>query len=409
MNLRTLVLTTGVFACAASAQVTIRLSSETAPPGGMAQLKVQLTSPQPISSGWGAVDFSGCPIDSIDGIALFNSAGTVMGAAVIDGQKPTLRFISTDGSFGSVDDYPLMTFAVSIRPDAAPGQFFLLSIDPQSQWLNLLGSQFPIELQPGAISIGGSVSITNVIPGGGIIAGGSTFDIVGIGFSPKTSVSIRGLNASSVTYISPTLIRATVRETGILDGTLIQVRNPDNSADSYYSYMRGIPVGQSIRPLLQRTVPVFSTATATEALLPAPLQLDDAKHFTAVAFQNPSSAPATISLQAVSSTGQVTSSTQLILSPGYRITRQLSELGLSLPAGGNLHLLSTAPIQLEGLLGDDQAEAVTPAAFAIVSPASAQPSVPSDPGVSHNGGASGGSGGGGGGNSGGSGGSGKGN
>ena len=63
---------------------TIRVSSETVPPGGLAQMKVLITSPKPITSGDMSLDLSAVAFDSIDGIALFSSTGDVGGAAVVD-------------------------------------------------------------------------------------------------------------------------------------------------------------------------------------------------------------------------------------------------------------------------------------------------------------------------------------
>src|SRR5690242_17614421 len=83
------------FACAAAtAQTlpTIRVSSETAPIGGMAQMKVLMTSPMPIITGNGAWDLSQVSFDSVDGINLFSPTGDVAGAAVVDGHRFSLRF-----------------------------------------------------------------------------------------------------------------------------------------------------------------------------------------------------------------------------------------------------------------------------------------------------------------------------
>src|SRR5436190_8837704 len=84
---------------------TVRVSSEMAPPGGMAQVKVLLTSPQPITGG--GLRFDGA-LSAADGISLFSSAGDVFGVAVQDGQSVSVRFVSPGGTFGTNADYPLM-------------------------------------------------------------------------------------------------------------------------------------------------------------------------------------------------------------------------------------------------------------------------------------------------------------
>src|SRR5205823_7060655 len=96
----------------AQALPTIRVSSETAPVGGMAQMKLLITSPTPIISGNAAFDMAGVSLDSIDGINLFSATGDVAGAAVVNGNQFNLRFNSPNRTFGSSTDYPLMTAAV---------------------------------------------------------------------------------------------------------------------------------------------------------------------------------------------------------------------------------------------------------------------------------------------------------
>jgi hypothetical protein len=349
--------------------VTIKVSKELVPPGGMAQMKLLVTSPQPITSG--STTF-GVPF-SPDGIALFSSTGDVVGAAVVNGGQISLRFLSPNGTLGTDVGYPIATIAGSVSTNAIPGQQFPVTLDPASSWwLDLLGSSIPVELKSGTITVGGSVSITNVVPGGGTLPAGASFTIFGMGFTPQTAVTLSGIIASSIAYVSPTQIVVTLQDAATLDGTLIQIENPDKGSVTYYSYMRGVPVGQSADPLFAQTVPVFSISTATEAILPSTIsaQINPA-YVTGVAFQNSSQALATITVQSMSAAGQVTASTQLALAPGRRILRELSELfGSALSTGSYVHVLSTQPVQMLGLLGNHQTGVVLPLTFVSLSPLS---------------------------------------
>jgi len=361
---------------------TIRVTSESAPPGGMAQMKVLLTSPKPITSGNMDLDMSGVDFDSIDGIALFNSNGDVGGAATVNGGKVNVQFTSPMGTFGADADYPLLTVALTLSQSAQPGQVFPVTLDPSASiWDDLLGAPIAFEFQQGKITVGGSVSITNVVPGGGSLPAGGVFSIFGMGFSPSTKVSIRELNASAIQYVSPTEFRVTLREAGVLDGALITVQNPDNSIDTYYSYMRGAPVGQSSRPLLARAVPVFSISTAFEATLPPTISSQvNPNYFTALALQNPNGASADITVEAHAANGALTGSTLVTLASGARITREVSEwFGAALPTGGYLHIVSAQPVQMQGLLGNDQTGVVLPIAVNILSSPAAAPQPPPSP------------------------------
>jgi hypothetical protein len=212
----------------------------------------------------------------------------VDGAAVVNGGLVNMRFTSPNGTFGATLDYPIMTVAMRLKPTAQNGQVFPVALNPAASfWQNLLGLPMAVELQPGSITVGGSISITNVVPGGGSLPAGGTFRILGMGFSAKTKVRVNPLIASSIQVVSSEEILVTVLNAGVLDGTRITVVNPDKSSDIYYSYMRGVPMGASARPLLGRTVPAFSSKTMFDAVLPSTISpLVNADYFTAIAWEN---------------------------------------------------------------------------------------------------------------------------
>jgi hypothetical protein len=270
-----------------------------------------------------------------------------------------------------------------------PGQVFPINLDPTASiWQTLLGSTFPIEVQQGSIAVGGSVSITDVVPGGGSLPAGAIFSVFGVGFTPNTKLVIRGLNVQSIAYVSPTEFRVTVKAAGVLDGVMFLAQNPDKSSDTYYSYMRGVSMGVSTRSLLAKTVPVFSILTATEAALPSTIspQLNP-DYFTAIALQNPSPATAVVTIEARSGAGALLGSTTVSLPNHSRFTREASELfGFTLPTGAYMHMLSTQPVQVEGLLGRDSTRVVLPLAATIL----AGPPAPVAPAPTPSGGGGGG-------------------
>jgi hypothetical protein len=347
---------------------TIKVSDERVPPGGMAQMKVLLTSPKPITTGNMDLDLSGVFFDSVDGIALFNAAGDVVGAATMENAQVNAHFTSPQGTFGATVDYPILTVALRVSQFVVPGQVFTVSLNPNASfWKDLLGQSIAFELKPGSITIGGSVNITNVLPGGGAIPAGGSFTIQGMNFSKDTKVVVKGPRVTSLQYVSATEIRAFLKDGGVLDGAEIQVQNPDKSSDSYFSYMRGVPVGVSARSLLNQTVPVFSILTATEAILPSTVSPLNSDYWTGLALQNPSAVAASLTLELRDGTGAVIASTVLALPTGCRISREISELfGVAVPAGGTIRIVSDRPVQALGLLGQESTQVVTPIAVTIV-------------------------------------------
>jgi hypothetical protein len=145
------------------------------------------------------------------------------------------------------------------------------------------------------------------------------------------------------------------------------VQNPGNSSDSYYSYMRGVPQGQSARSLIATTAPVFSLLTATEAVLPPTVSPVNAGYVTAIALQNPSAATASVTVEGRDGADAVLASATITLPQGMRISREVSELlGVSLPVGGYLHIASNQPVQTLGMLANDSTGVVTPIAVTII-------------------------------------------
>src|SRR5215831_10726002 len=127
-----------------------RVSDERSPPGGMIQLKVELTEPEPISTGDANVGGQGGaqgPLGSPQGVALFAEGGDVSGAAVVSGQQLSIRFSSRHGTFGTIEDSPIIAVSIPVRPDAALGQTARLNLDPSmSFWVAPSGQIYEQEV-----------------------------------------------------------------------------------------------------------------------------------------------------------------------------------------------------------------------------------------------------------------------
>ncbi len=331
--------------------ITVRLSSETAPPGGIAQVKLLLTSPKPITTGDVMMDFSSSDFDSVWGIALFSNTGDVGGTAVVNAGQVRVRFTSPHGTFGTDTGYPLMTFAMHISPNAVPGSHVKLTLDAASWIADLVGASVPIEIKPSTVTVGGTVNISNIVPGGGSAPAGTVLSVRGMGFNSGTRIRLDGIGIDSTRVVSPNEMLVKIKDTGTLDGTMFQVQNPDKSMDTYFSYLRGVPVGLSATPLLSVTVPLFSTRTSSAASLTAATSPNDPNSFTAIALQNPNLIDVAITV------GQ----TQLTLHPGQRISRTLAELlGASPAVGTAVQITASQPIQMLGLTGNISQGVVQP-------------------------------------------------
>jgi hypothetical protein len=336
----------------------VKIPDETAPPGGMVQMKLMVTEPTPIISGKIFFPFDAAVFDGVSGINLLNPTGDVNGVAIIQGNRVAIRYSSTTGTTGT--DYPIMTIALPIRSGAAPGQKTQFALDPTSAWLlDLLGVVSPTPIPPATVTVGGTVSITNVTPGGGVLNPGAIFTIHGVGFQPQTRVGLNEIKASSIEVLSPQEIRVTVAETVQLTGQKIQVLNPDGSQDVYFSYMRGNPLGTSAQPLLAAALPIFSAQSFSQATF-GPMVSGVPGLFYGLAMQNQNLDPVDITVEMHSLSGTLLGSSTFTLPAGRSIARELSEWAPFPAPGGFVRVTASAPVQMFGLLGDTNLDTMVP-------------------------------------------------
>jgi len=339
---------------------------EQAPPGGTIQLKVHLTEPTPITTGSTALaeeetgQAAPQPLGGMQGVALFSPAGDVIGAAVASGSKVSIRFFSSTGTFGTDENSPIIAVSIPVSPYAALGQTARLILDPSnSYWMAPSGETYEQDVVWGKFTVGGSVSISNIVPGGGLVPAGSTISVSGIGFQPGTLVQIEGVELESTLYVDPTRLDVVLAKQTQMHGKRVTVTNDDGSSATYYSYLRATPVGQSARPLLAATFPLFATGTFTSAFFIPP---DDSALFFGLALQNPNATPSMVEIALFSSSYELLESSSFSLPSEAMITREISEYlpGFCPPAGSYLRVLSDAPLQMLGLVANDADGSVVP-------------------------------------------------
>ncbi|HEY6970956.1 MAG TPA: hypothetical protein VJA94_17230 [Candidatus Angelobacter sp.] len=337
-------------------QISLHIPDETAPPGGMVQMKLLVTEPAPISSGGPRI-----PVPSgttVSGINLFNPNGDVNGVALVSPSLISVASVTSTGPQGS--DYPIMTVAFQLPANISVGNKLSFNLDPSSTWtLGLLGTATLKPILPATITVGGTISITNVVPGGGIQPASTVVHIQGIGFQPGTQVQLSSIKVSSISVVSPTDIEIVLAEPTQMTGKKIQVTNPDGSQDTYFSYMRGIPLGQSSQALLASAVPLFSSVTYSQAVFAT--TDTSTSEFTGIAVQNPNLIQATVTFTLFSISKVALGSSTIVIPAGNRIMRDMTELtGVAPTQGSYVTVSSDLPVQMFGFLGDNVSGTVVP-------------------------------------------------
>ncbi len=368
MNLKSILgsvvlFTLGVSASAAAqaATVEVRIPNEAAPPGGMVQMKVMTTEATPISGGSPLFAYDASMFADVAGIGIFDPTGEAAGAAVISGTSVNISYIKTTIGPGG---YPILTVALPIKNDVPAGSQTFFALDPSSTWI--LGDTTGTGSgAPARVTVGGSISITDVVPGEGFLAAGATVSILGVGFTTGTQLQVRDTQITGVRVVSSTEIQFRLAEAAELGGKRIQVTNRDNSSASYYSYTRGITAAISARALLSATRPLFSRGARSGATF-GPLPEMSGNQYAALALQNPTltSADVTVALYAADDT--LISSAPLSLGGANRLALEVSELldGVAPPPGAYVRVTASLPIQAFWMLCDEGTWTVT-SAFAL--------------------------------------------
>ena len=358
----------------ASIGLSFRIPDETAPAGGMVQMKVRTTEVTPISGGRPQFSFDPALFDGVAGVGMFAPTGELAGAAVVVGNHVRIAYVTTTPFTG---DYPLLAVALRIRQDLAAGSRTLFTLDPLSLWnltgtlvrtgvsgalvgTSLSGTLVGTSVSPATVTVGGSVAITNVIPGEGWFPAGTVVSIRGMGFNSHSRLRVNTA-ITAVRVVSSTEIQFTLAQAANMTAARLRVVNPKASTNTYYSYMRGIPAATSGRTLLSTTQPIFSGTTRSLATF-GPIPALNGTQYAALALQNPNLASANVTIELYAADGTLLHASSRSLENGYRLSLELSELfdGVAPPSGASVRVTSSLPIEVFGLLCDEGTWTVTP-------------------------------------------------
>jgi hypothetical protein len=347
----------GVSAAGGGPDLKFRFRDERAPAGGTVQMKMETTEGTPISGGRPRFAYDASFFAEVAGVGIFPAMGEAAGTAIIEGNRVAIAYATTEPFTG---DYPVMTVAMRIRPDVPVGSRQSFGFDLSSLW-TLNGKTVPARIDPGTVTVGGSVAISDVVPGGGWQPAGTMVSVRGVGFNSGSRLRADGISIGSVRLISPTEIQFTLRQAANLTGAEFRVDNPDLSRSIYFSYTRGIDAATSSRSLLSVTRPIFSGRTRTVATV-GPVSALNSLQYAGLALQNPNVDGADVTIGLYAADGTHLYSAERSLAGGYRLALELSELldGVLPSPGTYVRVTSSLPIEVFGVLCDEGAWTVAP-------------------------------------------------
>ncbi len=353
------------FVGAAAGQTTntlgLKILNEKVPAGGMLQLKLTVTEPKPILKGNQRLNFSSSFLGAPAGIHLDSPKGDVSGVMVMGNGTSQMFFSSPLSSFGTNLDYPILTMAMPVLSTATAGKKVTLALDGvNSSWLDPSSNPYPLELKSGVLTVGGSLSVSNIIPGSGVVAAGTPITITGVGFQPDVVVSVNNATVSSFQFVSSTQIKITLTTAVEMESRRVRVKKPTtNETVTYYSYQRTVEVGESTHALVAASYPLFPHARWTQAFLKP---VANGTKFSALALQNTRATGVTVTLSLLSGTGSLMASKTVNLPGRSKIVRDMEEFFSGAKPGAEIRITCPVAIQVLGMLGDDASGIVLPVA-----------------------------------------------
>jgi hypothetical protein len=342
--------------------IELKVSNETVPPGGMLQFTVFLTEPKPIRKGSPMLAFASPVLGKVQGLAIYSPAGDAIGAAVVGGGNVKMIVSSAQLDYGMDLDAPVVAISVPVSGSALPGQTANLTLNPKSVWLDSNGNPYPTLVTQGTLTVGGTLSISNIVPGGGVAPVGSTVRVLGMGFQPDSKVDINGALISSTQFVSSQEMDVVLAADTPMDGRRVRLLNPSSKEMAvYYSYLRTKPLGRSALPLLAKTEPLFSQVSYTQGYFRT---VAGSGTFLGVAARNANPQSTNVTIKLFSAANTLLGSTTVNLSPGMRFSRSVWELFPKVTPANNLvvKVVSNLPVGMLGLLGDTNTKTVAPVA-----------------------------------------------
>jgi hypothetical protein len=314
--------------------LSLQVSSETAPPGGYVQFKISPSAPALVSSASISIDFDPAIFGNIANVAAFSATGDQLGYATVQGQHVTASFTASSASLGQLPALPVLVINVPVLATAKAGTSSV-TVDPtQGPWHDQQGNVYTVSVNPGTFTVGGTLSVQSVTPGGGLLPSGTVVSIDGTGFDATTTVTIDGVSLASTQFVSAQQINVTLAGATELTGKHLHMQTAGQQSDFFCS-LPSAPanVAAGLFPLLP-----FTTYTNVSWDVP-----DSPDYGESIALLNQNLFPVNVTFFSTDPGGIVTVTSEVIppgetylYSPGIFDPSDVNDLGM----------LSSAPMRM---------------------------------------------------------------
>lgn len=337
----------------AQPNLTLRVSSETAPPGTTAQIKIFAATPALVTAANFSMDFDPQVFDGIASVAALSASGDQIGYANVNGQHLDAHFRSSSGGIGQLRSLPIFVVSVRVLASAPAGTTRAITLTPTVDangvgWNDTQGDALAVTVTPGTFTAGGSLSVTSIFPGGGILPAATVLAIQGAGFQPETTVAIDGVPIASTKYVSPNEIELTLGGQTELTGKHVSLSNPGGETVDYFAALPSapapLPPSYKAIPNVQPILPLTTYAAVEMGTAASPTY-----NSQGIAILNPNATPVTVALVVGYNLGvesNVEFNDALTLPPGALYFFDVGPLPLGEDLGTALWITGSAPLRI---------------------------------------------------------------
>ncbi len=338
--------------------LTLQISNETAPAGGWAQIKVFATPPRQITVGALTMDFDPAVFGDISNVAVFSATDDAAGYARVKGKHVDAHFSSPSGGIGQLPNLPVFVVSIPVLAGVPAGATSLLTLDPTGSpgnyylqsgpaWQDKAGNACSTTVSPATLRVGGSMSVQNLTPGGGLLPKGTVLQIRGAGFDLSTAVAIDGVSIASTQLVSSQEIDATLGGATEMTGERVRLTNAAGGQVDYFLALPSAPTSSAA--LTDPTLHVLLPLTTYQlAQFGYPTNY---KIHIFLALQNPTLAPVTVTffdyLHLYPATYGATPLQQTVtIPPGEIVIVSTLAIRLNATFGGAFFMSASSPIRL---------------------------------------------------------------
>ena len=223
----------------AAPAVTVRVANASTPPGGTAQIAIFLDTPHTLVSGELVLDLDPKMFGGILSADVFSATGDQAGVATIQGDHLDVSFTSQTGGIGRLPGLPIMVISVPILASVPPATTAIVSLQAgTAAWKDTNNIVYGVSAAPGTLTVQGSLSVKDVLPGGGPQPDGTVVRIEGTGFLPLTTAAIDGVILSSTRFVKSQEIDVTLGGPADLSAKRLAITNPGGEATIFFSALR---------------------------------------------------------------------------------------------------------------------------------------------------------------------------